>query len=202
MTGGRLLGIWLHTLAGIPVAVAQPCRSPAGTVCLPEADLEKFVALARERKCLDTESPSFQVDRIVVVTDSDGRVFHSGADPRKPYQLTMRWCHLTVEAEGTVEVVAAMATPETMGFRFRPKAYLSYLPLKVSKRDFNEGLDAGVLLDVGHYEWANFNLAFGFRSVGAGVGFDLTANFGLYAGYGLGWTYPLHNVNGGIYFAF
>jgi hypothetical protein len=197
----RLL-LCLLVLLWAPAAASQPCDASAGKVCLPEADLEKFVALARERKCLDESQPAFVVDSISIVTDEDGRVFYSGADPKKPYKLTMTWCHLAVEGTGEVELVAALRAPETSGFRFRPKAYLAYLPLKLADRDFNEGIDAGLLLDVAFIEWVNFNLAAGFRSVGGGLGFDITRNFGAYTGYAVGWTKPLHNANLGIYFAF
>jgi hypothetical protein len=200
MTVMRVLAFWLLATLWAPAAAAESCE--AGKVCLPKADLEKFVALARERKCLDESEPEFTLDSISVVTDTDGRVFYSGADPRRPYKVTMKWCHLTVVGDGEVELVAAMRTPDTSGFRFRPKAYLGYLPLKLSERDFDEGIDAGMLVDLAYIEWVNFNVAAGFRSVGAGLGFDLTANFGAYAGYALGWTDPLHNVNAGIYFAF
>lgn len=192
----------LATLLLCAPAAAQPTPCAEGNVCVPEADLEKFVAIARERQCLDDKDPVFTIDSVTVITDSDGRVFYSGADPKKPYKITMKWCHLAIEAEGEVELVAAIRTPETSGFRFRPKAYLGYLPLKLADREFNEGIDAGILLDLAYIEWVNFNLAAGFRSVGAGLGFDLTTNFGAYAGYALGWTKPLHNANVGIYFAF
>lgn len=183
-------------------AAAQPCTPAAGKVCLPEADLEKFVAITRERKCLDDSKPEFTIDSVTIVTDADGRVFYSGADPKTPYKLHMKWCHYSIGAEGKIELVAALTTPETSGLRFRPKAYLGYLPLKLADRDVNEGIDAGILIDLAYIEWVNFNVAAGFRSVGGGLGFDLTSNFGAYAGYALGWTKPLHNANVGIYFAF
>lgn len=182
-------------------AAAQvPCRSPS--VCVPGDDLQKFVALARERKCLDESEPEFTLDSIAVVLDTDGRVFHSGADAKRHFKVTLKWCHLTVVGDGEVELVAAMQTPPTSGFRFRPKAYLGYLPLKLADRSFNDGIDAGMLIDLAYIDWVNFNLAAGFRSVGGGVGFDLTKNFGAYVGYALGWTRPLQNVNVALYFAF
>jgi hypothetical protein len=182
------------------VAEAQQCGNKS--VCVPQVDLEKFVALARERKCLDESEPEFTLDTISVLTDVDGRVFYTGADAKKPFKVTMKWCHLTVVGDGEVELIAARQTPATSGFRFRPKAYLGYLPLKLSDRDFDEGIDAGMLIDVAFVEWVNLNLAAGFRSVGAGLGFDITQNFGAYTGYALGWTAPHQNVNVGVYFAF
>lgn len=188
------------SLLSASVSAQEICHEPS--VCVPEEDLEKFVALVRERKCIDASVPEFTIDSITIVTDEDGRVFHSGADPRKPYRLTMKWCHLTVVADGEVEVVAALRPPETAGFRFRPKAYLGYLPFKLADREFEAGIDAGMLIDLAFIEWANFNLGAGFRSVGAGFGVDISQNFGAYVGYAAGWTGPLHNINAALYFAF
>jgi opacity protein-like surface antigen len=180
----------------------DPCKAPQGYVCLPQKDLDTFLTIARDRQCLEHEKPVFDVDRVVIVTDEDGRVFYTGADPKRPFTIRMKWCHLDVDATGEVQITAGMKTPETYGFRFRPKAYLSYLPFKLSHGSFESGVDAGILIDLAFFEWVNFNVAAGFRSVGAGLGFDLTTNFGIYAGYGIGWTEPLHNVNAGVYFAF
>lgn len=183
-------------------AHGQETCSPEANVCLPKGDFQRFLDIALERQCLEHTKPSFELDRIEIVTDSDGRVFHSGADPKRPFVLQMKWCHYDVEGRGEVDIVAGMRVPERSGIRFRPKAYLGYLPLKLEKVDADEGIDAGVLIDWLYFDWINLNLAAGLRSVGAGLGFDITRNFGAYAGYGLGWTAPLHNINFAFYFAF
>lgn len=173
-------------------------------ICVLEEDLMDLVAIARERKCLDETKPNFKVDEITVFTDVEGRVFYTGADPNRPFKLTMSWCSYEVIAEGKVTLIAAKNEPDTWGFRFRPKAYLGYLVSRAFGGDepFSDGIDAGLLLDFFHIEWVNVNAAAGFRSVGADVGFDLTDNFGLHVGYGLGWKKPLHNIAAGVYFAF
>jgi hypothetical protein len=58
------------------------------------------------------------------------------------------------------------------------------------------------MVDFLYYDWANLNAAVGFRSLGGGVGFDLTENFGAYAGYALTWGSWHHNVNIGFWFSF
>jgi hypothetical protein len=191
------------SFSGAAVAETPLCSSD-DTVCLPETDFEQFVAIAAERRCLETTKPKFEIDNVVVITDLDGRVFYTGADPKRPYKLKMNWCQYEVVAEGKIEVVAAMQEPDTWGFRFRPKAYLGYLPTRLLSTDstLSSGIDAGLLLDFFYVEWASLNAAVGFRSVGFDLGVDLTDNFGGYAGYGLGWTQPLHNVSAGVYFAF
>lgn len=174
----------------------------ADSVCLPRPDFQRFLDIAQERQCLEKQTPAFQVDPITVITDADGRVFYTGADPSKPYKITMKWCHYDVEADGKVSLVAAMQTPPTSGVRFRPKAYLGYLPLKLSKGKFSDGVDAGLLVDWLFIHEFNLNIAGGFRSLGIGVGVDLTQNFGVYAGYAVGYSAPTHNINASIYFAF
>jgi hypothetical protein len=59
------------------------------------------------------------------------------------------------------------------------------------------------MLDLFYVQWANLNVAAGFRSTGVGVGFDLTKNFGVFVGYGFAWSLnPPHNALGAAYFAF
>jgi len=172
------------------------------TVCLPKPDFQRFLTIALERQCLEHDKPTFQVDSISILTDTEGRVFYTGADPKKPYTIHMKWCQYDVEGQGTVDLVAAMRTPPSTGIRFRPKAYLGYLPLKLSKGKFGDGVDAGVLIDWLFIHEFNLNFAAGFRSLGVGVGVDVTQNFGIYAGYAVGYTAPTHNINASIYFAF
>lgn len=180
-----------------------------GGTCVPDEDMEKFLTVLREKKCLQTEKPQFELDGINIVIDKDGRVFHSGAVPY-PYKLKMRWCGYEVDGEGQVKVIAAMKEPEIWGFRFRPKAYISFLlgepfyPVLEGeeKPGIEEVVDAGVMVDFFHYDWFNLNIAAGYQSFGGGVGFDLTANFGAYAGYALTWGDWHHNPNLGVYFGF
>jgi len=201
---------WATEPLGEPEPTPAPeepaCVSTDTQVCVDKEDLKKFLQLAQERKCLDETKPDFQLDPIIIITDEEGRVFYTGNDPKKPYKLSMEWCHYKAEAEGDVKVVAAMNEPETWGFRFRPKAYLGYLPLKPLLKDdvkFSEGIDAGLMLDFFYVQWVNVNITAGFRSTGVGVGFDLTKNFGVETGYVFSWSEPMgHSALGSIYFAF
>jgi len=187
-----------------PTAAAQGPECPEDSICLPEKDFEQFLTIAEERKCLEKTKPKFEIDQVVLITYLDGRVFYTGADPNRPYKPKMNWCQYEVAAEGKVELIAAMHEPNSWGFRFRPKAYLGYLPTRLLSSDASasHGVDAGLLLDFFYVEWANLNAAVGFRSVGLDLGVDLTKNFGALAGYGLGWNQPLHNLSAGVYFAF
>jgi hypothetical protein len=181
---------------------AQECAQ--GSTCVPKKDMDTFVELLKEKKCLQTEKPTFTLDPITVVTDEKGRVFYTGNDPAHPYKLKMSWCSFEAEGTGKVDVVAAMQVPSTWGFRFRPKAYLGYLPLQpvVYSKTANEGIDAGLMLDFFHVQYGNLNAAVGIRSFGLGLGVDVTGNFGLYAGYAMSWKDWNHNLNTAFWFAF
>jgi hypothetical protein len=178
------------------------CTAPSQ--CVAGKDMYTMVQVLKSRKCQLSELPRFELDPIQIVVDKQGRIFSSGADP-KPYSLKMAWCDITVKAEGRVEVVTAMKKPPIWGFRFRPKAYMGLLPLESfheGLRGFSDLTDAGFMIDFLYYDWANLNAAVGYRSVGGGVGLDLTENFGLYGGYGIAWGSWNHNVNLSLTFSF
>lgn len=185
---------------------ASVCEPPA--TCVPKEDLDRMVEVLREKQCLISNPPEFELDPVSIVIDRDGRVFFSGAEPH-PYTLRMKWCSYTIEAKGKVTIIAAMREPPTWGFRFRPKAYISALPFEAIYSDpelddlrVHDLVDAGAMVDFFYWEWANLNAAVGFRSLGGGIGFDLTSNFGAFAGYGLTWGDWDHNINLGLWFSF
>lgn len=202
------------TPAAAPTAPQDACE---GT-CVPEEDMKRFVELLKERKCRDENPPTFELDPIKIVVDKEGRIFYSGAEP-KPYTVKMSWCNYEIEAKGKVDVVAAMMTPPIWGFRFRPKAYIGMLPGEAfyasaentaaalagqptEELGIIDVIDAGAMVDFLYYDWVNLNAAVGFRSVGLGIGADLTSNFGAYTGYALTWGDWHHNVNLGLWFSF
>jgi hypothetical protein len=189
-------------------ALAQEC--PAGKTCVDDADMTTLLQLAKERQCLDTTKPNFDVGSVTIITDREGRIYYSGGDPESPYKVTMSWCHYEVTAEGKVKVLAAIQEPPTWGFRFRPKAYLGYLILSplIESQSYSDGLDAGLMLDLFYYKLVNFNIQGGVRSAGLGIGLDITANFGGYVGYAVNWSRVLpgkgspHDVLIALDFAF
>jgi len=191
-----LLALGLVLLAS--PAEAQTCE---GGSCVAKEDLQAFIQLAREAKCRADTAPTLKLDPITIVVDRDGRIYGSGSDP-KPYVVHLDWCNYKIEAKGQVSLVAAQRVEPTSGFRFRPKATIGYLPLTaLDKKDGYAGLDAGVLLEPFFLSWSNLNVYVGFRAVGAGVGFDLTRNMGLYGGYAITWGTWQHNPHAAISFA-
>lgn len=171
--------------------------------CVPDTDMKAIGEVLKERKCLQSEKPQFELDSIDIVVDRDGRVFYSGASPH-PYKLKMRWCNYDVEAEGKVSVVAAVQEPPWYGFRFRPKAYAGVLLIESFRRGKTpkDAVDAGLMADLFYVSDFNLNVHAGFRSVGAGLGVDIFKSFGAYVGYALAWDGLHHNPEASLWFSF
>jgi hypothetical protein len=164
--------------------------------------MKVFVALLREKKCQQGTQPQFTLDPITILTDRDGRTFINGSQPH-PYTVRMRWCSYEATGVGQVNAVAARMPDPTWGWRFRPKAALGFLVADaLGEEDAAKGLDAGILLEPFFVKWFNVNGYVGVRSVGAGVGFDITRNFGGYAGYAFSWGGQRHNPHAAFWFAF
>lgn len=196
----RLLLALLLLLWSIPAEAQVVCGE--GATCVSDADLKAFVTLLEEKKCLQTTQPTIQLDPVTVVVDKNGRVYYSGADP-KPYTLKLSWCAYEVTATGKVALTVARNEPPTWGFRFRPKFAGSYLFVDgFSSTKAIDGVDVGILWDFLYYKSLNLNASTGFRSIGGGVGFDITSNFGIYAGYSFSWWTLKHNPQLGLYFSF
>ncbi len=182
------------------LALAQTC--PTGKVCVDNADMQTFIAIAKERKCLVETTPTFTADPITIVVDRQGRVYSSGAEPH-PYALHLGWCNFAVEAKGEVKTVVAEHDEPTWGFRFRVKATLGVLGTELLVGEhFTNALDGGLLLEPFYFQWLNVHGYVGVRSVGAGLGADLTKNFGLGLGYALTWGGWRSNPFASLYFAF
>jgi len=196
----------LATLAALVLlsspALAQEAPCAVGSTCVPPNDLKDMVVALKGQRCLKTQKPTFKLDPITIVTDKDGRTYVSGDKPL-PYTLHMAWCGYDVSAEGKVEATAARMIPPDWGFRFRPKATLGFLVADTFSRDpWSRGLDGGALIEPFYFHWVNINAYVGVRSVGGGLGFDVTKNFGLYGGYAITWEGWRHNPFVSAYFAF
>ena len=181
-------------------ALADECTSPS--TCVPAEDMKAFTTLLKERKCLQTEQPQFKVDPLHVIIDKDGRIYGSGSQP-VPWSVHMKWCTYDVTATGQVQVTAAMREPAEWGFRFRPKAAISLLGVEAFKRDpWTEAVDVGFLVEPFFFHSWNVNVAIGLRSFGAGIGMDITRNFGAYAGWAMTYADLRSNPQVGFSFSF
>jgi hypothetical protein len=166
--------------------------------------METFVQLLQERKCLDENTPKATADSVTVIVDKEGRVYGSGTG-KHPFKVHLEWCHYKIEAESQVKLQVAQEVERTWGFRLRIKATFGFLIAEAFQDDTDElqdTLDGGFLVEPFFIDWANVNAYVGFRSIGAGLGVDLTTNFGLYAGYALTWGDWRHNPLVSVFFAF
>lgn len=174
---------------------------PVQAVEVAPEDLKVFLTLARDHKCRAETTPKFKLDSLTIVVDKDGRVYGSGTNPR-PFTVHLDWCNYQIDAQGQTTIVAAKREEPTSGFRFRPKASIGFLPATaLDRKDGYAGLDAGVLLEPFFLSWASINAYVGFRSVGAGLGFDVTRNMGLHLGYAVTWGSWQHNPHAAVSFA-
>lgn len=181
-------------------ARAQQC--PPGKVCVDREDMTVFVSALREKKCLIETQPTITADPIAIVIDKQGRVYGTGSDPH-PFQLQMRWCNYNLTATGQTKILAAQRVEPEYGFRFRLKAALGLLGTELlAGEKVQNTVDGGALIEPFYYRFVNVNGYVGVRSVGAGIGFDLTKNFGLALGYALTWGGWRSNPFAGAYFAF
>lgn len=191
-----------------PVRALAQNACPSGSTCVPPEDLEVFVKLLKEKKCLQEQKPVYTIDPITITTDVDGRVYYSGAMP-KPYTVHMQWCGYDVNAEGKLNVVVAKRVPPDWGFRFRLKFYGAFLFTDAFEKyapdnsyDLSRAIDVGLHADFFYWRFINFNVGAGFRSVNANVGFDFTKNFGAFGGYAFSFWTLKHNPQAGLYFSF
>lgn len=197
--------------AAIPLALwttsatAQECVE--GSTCVPPEDMQVFVKLLQEKKCLLDNPPTFKLDPITITTDEEGRTYYTGAQPH-PYTVKMAWCDYEVTGQGDLNVVVARKEPEEWGWRFRLKFYTSFLFVDAfeeygdDKHDPSQAIDAGLQVDFFHWRFINLNAGVGFRSVNASVGFDFTRNFGAFAGYSFSFWTLKHNPTTGLFFSF
>lgn len=154
-----------------------------------------------EKRCLVSQAPKLELDSITIVTDEQGRVYYSGSAPQ-PYKAHLTWCNYEVPFKGNLNVIVAKREPEEWGFRFKLKFAGSFLFLDAFESSPQNAIDVGLLWDFFHWRNLNLNVATGFRSVGAGFGYDLTQNFGAYGGYAFSFWTLRSNPQIGLYFGF
>jgi hypothetical protein len=186
----------------VVVEAATTTVCPAGYTCVVDEDMKAFLQLLRDQKCRAETQPTITADPVIIVVDRKGRVFGSGTGV-KPYHLKFVWCNYQLDAQTNIHLDVAQHVEPTWGFRLRLKAAAGVLALDAFKdKKMYEALDGGLLVEPFFIQWANLNGYVGFRSVGLGLGFDLTTNFGGYAGYALTWGSWRSNPFIGVYFAF
>jgi len=200
-----MLQLLIFALVLLIPSVASADNTPMCSetaICVPAEDMETFIALLREKKCMIEQHPEVELDPVDVFVDRQGRVYVSGNGPQ-PYEVHLNWCSYELDILGKVEIQVAQRVEPEWGFRFRMKAAFGYLPMEaVATKNGMKGLDGGLLFEPFYLHWVNLNGYVGVRSFGAGLGFDITKNFGAYAGYALAWGSWRSNPHAALYFSF
>lgn len=172
-----LLFLWLL----VPARAFAQHQCPATDVCVERQDIMMMVQLAREAKCRAETDPVATADPISIVLDRQGRVFGSGTGD-KPFKLHLDWCNYQIDTESQITLLAAQREEPEWGFRFRPKAAFGLLTRQLFEgRNLTDYGDIGLMVEPFYFRWVNLNGFVSFRSIGVGLGFDLTTNFGIAA---------------------
>lgn len=176
---------------------------PEDKVCLDkDTYFEQVKPLLLKLKYIEENPPEVKVDGFTIVTDAEGRVFTDGTGD-KPIKGTATWkdeetgTDYTVEFESQQDVTIHKKPPKpkpVWGFRLRVKAGLLLLtalpnwfeePPTDIPSALNMGLDGFDLALIAEplflYDF-NVQAYVGLRSIGAGLGWDITKNFGIMGG--------------------
>jgi len=180
-----------------------------GQVCLPKPTVDEIKKAVIELKDIHESKAKLEVkDPIVIIRKYDGSIYVNGTQ-----KVPLR-AHLTIgkhiDRDLTIRVKTKVyerpKKPDPM-FRLRPRFQIGVLLsesvgfLKGEKTAYDM-VDAGISLDVFHIDRFNVAPYVGIKSIGGGVGMDLTRNFGSYVGYSYGYDEGKSGVMIGTFFAF
>ena len=181
-------------------AFAEDC--PGTDVCVARQDILMMVQLAREAKCRAETDPEVTAEPISILLDRQGRVFGSGTGD-KPFKAHLDWCNYQLDITSQIKLLAAQRVEPEWGFRFRAKAAFGLLT-----RELFEGSaltsygDIGLMVEPFYFHWVNLNGFISFRSLGVGLGADITTNFGVAVLLNTRWDVLRADPFVAVYFAF
>lgn len=190
-----------------PPPASVECVPPPGGKCLTKEQLDG-VKKALEELDKIHKSPAVVTteDKIVIVSDWDGRVYVNGG--------TTVPLRLKVRIGDTIDRDMLMTLPAVVNYRPKPPDPMFRLRIRAqagvfvpelvmtatgNKQNF---LEAGMGWDFFHLGPVNAAAFTGVRSFGGGLGVDLTRNFGPYVGYSLVYDGWRSSVQTGVYFSF
>ena len=207
----NLVRLWLFLgvfLFGLHASADDaPCVPPPGGKCLSAQQLDEVKKALVELDSIH-KAPAVVTtpDTVVIVQDWDGRVYTNGGQTN-PIRLHLKLGD-TVDRDMALtlptQVYVRPKPPEPM-FRLRIRAQAGILvPQLVNSLtgDKQAFWDAGIGWDFFHWKALNVAAYTGVRSVGGGLGLDITRNFGPYVGYSLIYDGLRSSVQTGIYFSF
>ncbi len=197
------------TAALILALLSQPVLAPPHEECpeyyalclTEEKRLKVIMALEELQDIRDSKAELEFIDPVVIIRDWEDRVYVNGGQ-EKPVRLRLhigKTVDRSMEATIPVQLFYREKPPDPM-FRLRLRAQAGILAPSI-KDSFKDGWDAGVGLDFFHVSDFNISLNAGVRSVGAGVGWDVTKNFGPVVGYALKYDGLESSGFFGVYFS-
>jgi len=191
-----------------PIAASQEgCVPPDGGICLTK---EQRDAIKQGILELDEIHNSQAIittdDSITIIQDWNGRVYVNGGD-KNPIRLKLK-IGKTIERDLSMvlptQVHYRPEPPDPM-FRLRIRAQVGILipqMIQTFDGDKRRFWDSGLGWDFFHLDDFNVALYTGVNSLGGGIGYDLTRNFGLYGGYAFVYSGLQSSIITTIYFSF
>ncbi len=188
-------------------AVHADCVPEPGGVCLSAVELEEVKKALLELDSIH-KSPAVVTtsDKIVIIHDWKGRVYVNGGET-KPLRYKLKIGE-TIDRDLVAKVdtqVHYRPKPPDPMFRLRIRAQLGLLLPEMSESfggQWKDFIDAGIGWDFFHYKMFNVSAYTGVRSAGAGIGLDVTKNFGPYIGYSFVYDGFRSSVMFGTYVSF
>jgi len=185
----------------VPVKESNSCPSPPpqdacpvkkdGGVCLSKEQKEELKKAVQELKDIHETPVELEVEPIIIIRDWEDRIYINGQDgkPLKGKIKIGETIDRDIQSELEIQVHYRPEPPPPM-FRLRIRAQAGFLSTPLinvfdGSNTFYDAFDVGIGWDFFGIHKIHMNVAAytGLRSVGAGVGFDITKNFGIYGGY-------------------
>jgi hypothetical protein len=192
----------------IPLILAQMCECLPDGVCLNKEQKEQVTIAVKELDEIKSSKAKIEVtEPIIIIRDWEDRIYINGGE-KKPIKLKLKigkTIDRDMEMTLPIQVGYREKPPDPM-FRLRIRAQAGFLIPTIFESPIEEhildGMDAGIGWDFFHLDFVNLSVYTGIRSVGGGLGLDLTKNFGPYLGYSLIYDGFQSAALAGIYFSF
>ena len=190
----------------------QECiNNNSGGVYLTKINKNKIIKALKELKNIyDSKAELIFKEPIIIIRDWKDRIYINGG-AKKPIKVELKiGKHIDRDFNASLPIrIFYRKAPPVPWFRLRIRAQVGILVLEAihdisGTNNLRPFWDAGIGWDFMRIPMINLNLAgyTGIRSVGGGVGLDLTKNFGVYVGYGLIYNGFRSSVLTSFYFAF
>lgn len=205
-TWSGLLCSILAVLPG-PAFAQEPCIPPPGGKCLTADQYERVKQALKELDDIHSSPAELRIEQpVTVVHDWQGRVYVNGGD-KSPIPAKLRiGQHVDRDMAVTLETrVFYREKPPDPMFRLRLRAQAGILVpqfITAVSKERQNFFDGGLGLDFFHLGPVNASVNLGVFSSGAGLGLDVTKNFGAMVGYALIYDGLKSSVIAGLYFAF